>query len=272
MGKTPSPIHHIHEVPLDESDDESDNNANEEDIQLSDEEQSIDEDNENNSSSHEKQSETKSQPDLHSNSITAKSGPPKVSIQEITTYEELNEQELLCRARALNLLMKMITFSSLEFQKELVNTNMLVARLFQLIIWKSGLQCRMNAFTSNCYNMLSHPHRHRHIENGDKVVTDEESGEDFDQDELFDDYGDNIILSMACAGYDLQQLSNAQIFQKKCAFILHQLVRHSRAAANDPNAGHILKAIELHEHELAYLLMLVSPVVSQQLSHCIIYE
>jgi hypothetical protein len=197
---------------------------------------------------------------------------------ESNTYEKLGDLELLCRSCALNMLMKFATLSSIEAHSILASTNHLIQRLMQMIVWKSGLQSRMQSATASIYNMLSHPHRHRHIEVqngscGEKLVMDEEE-EDYDQDEMFDDYGDVDIISMVTNSTDYQKLSSSQIFQKKCGYILSQFADHIRTCDKSQLtfAEDIKNQLRSLEKEFACLILYTNQYVSQHLVNCIFSE
>jgi hypothetical protein len=289
--KTPTPIHHINEVEMDESDDERDNATEEEEME--DEDTNGNGNNTTtttNETTNGKETPVSEQvvkesevlesgtisdivgaaPPVEEEQKQSKNGNNRKSNeqQEVDTFAKMHELELYSRACALNLLMKLTSFSSLHFQYIMIHTNRFVQRLIQLMVWKSGLQSRMLSSTANMYNLLSHPHRHRHIEaTAEKFVTDEEHEGDFDQDEMFDDFGDEEVLSMAANDY--QHLSNSQIFQKKCSYILSQLAEHCTLYPNESEALTIRDLLLSHEHEIACLILFTNSYVSQQLVNCI---
>lgn len=348
--KTPTPVHHINEVQLDESDDENDNvnmSDNEEEDESDDRDDGMNDESEEelekttptktttisttttttiesgtvvdtmniaNTSSNESSNNTATttsptRTNNNNNNNTSGNKKRKNSNNNrsgtndenseinniIVMNENLSEMELLCRTIALNIILKLVKYSSIEFQHLLVSTNRLISRLIQLLIWKSGLQSRMLTFNSNIYNLLSHPHRHRLIEltsststttttssttptttnnnstttdiNEDSdlmIITDEENEEDFDQDELFDDYGFEDV-------FEGEKLPSAQMFQKRCAMVLSEFANHCEGyPIHHSTSQSIKRTLQLHEHEFACLILYsTSSQISKHLVDCV---
>jgi hypothetical protein len=191
----------------------------------------------------------------------------KLEASTTTKYvkRDLEEIDLLCRSLSLNFITRLVHFASVRLVSVIAHTNNCITRLVDLLVWKSGLQSRMK---TNSYEINRHLREKQRQENKVQKDTQEFFGqaqyqhvnifedaedEDFDQDEVYDDYGIDNAPS---------DVSSSQLFQRRCANILAEFTKMSTDARNT--------VAKYHQHEIMFLVMFTKQFVSQPLTKCVI--
>jgi hypothetical protein len=238
--RTPSSVHHVNEPTDDDEDDE-------EDIKEGDDDDNVEfEDDEESTERRKlKQLQKRQQEKM-------KSEKQETQLVENTSIN-LSDVALLCRSLALHFLNKLVNLASDQFIIKIANSNQCVTRLVELLVWKSGLQSRMRSHSFQILKNLRDQKRKREQDYYGQAQYQhviDPNDEDFDQDEIFDDYGDDASALP-------KEYSSSQLFQTKCATILAQF------AKTDPSL------VEPFHHEFMFLIMFTKPPVSNPLCKCI---
>lgn len=239
--KTSSAVNHLNEP--NEEDDDFDDEIKE--VEEGDAEVIIEE---NEESEVEKHKTLENQKQQQEKMKKEKSNEPVVPENNVS---KLDEMSLLLRALTIHFLTRIVQLSTEDFVKKLANTNQCVTRLVELMVWKSGLQSRMASHSFQMMKNLKDQQRKREKEYYGQAQYQhglEPDDEDFDQDEIFDDYGDENAP---------KDLSASQLFQRKCATILAHISKLEN------------KLIQQFSHEIMFLIMFTKAPVSTPLSRCI---